>query len=343
MSQAIAWIGDPWQLDAGAPAAAGLTADLPTAGHPAADHLAADGPRRPAPLTRDPLDPRHSGAWGPPAELGVPLDDRGLLLADGLFETLLVEAGHPWRLEEHRQRWRDSAALLELPPPPPTSVLLGLLAEAVARCGADGGVLRLNVSRGGGGRGLDPPVQPGPGAAAGSGPLPGAGPGPRPRFWLSYSPGGPCFEPLRLVLSRLETRNAASLLSRCKNFAYGGSLVARREARARGADDALLASSAGGLCCASASNLLVRLDGRWCTPPLSSGCLPGILRGLALEQGLAVERPLSPEDLGNAEAALLLNSLGCRPVLACEGMALPALSALEAEGLWRELLAGEGG
>jgi branched-subunit amino acid aminotransferase/4-amino-4-deoxychorismate lyase len=152
---------------------------------------------------------------------------------------------------------------------------------------------------------------------------------------------------VRLVLSRLETRNAASLLSRCKTFAYGGSLLARREARARGADDALLASSAGGLCCATAANLLVRLDGRWCTPPLSSGCLPGILRGLALEQGLAVERPLSPEDLGNAEGALLINSLGCRPVLNFEGMALPASSsrqsALEAEALWRELLAGERG
>lgn len=404
MSQVIAWIGDPWQLDAGAPAAAGLTADLPTADHPAADHLAADGPRRPAPPARDPLardsmaqdpatgspstpppsnrppagrasraqasraphwaglpsqgsepndprdqdplssgplapDPLRGGAWGPPAELALPLDDRGLLLADGLFETLLVEAGRPWRLEEHRQRWRDSAALLELPPPPPTSVLLGLLAEAVARSGAASGVLRLNVSRGGGGRGLDPPGQPGPRLGA----RPGAGPGPRPRFWLSYSPGRPCFEPVRLVLSRLESRNATSLLSRCKTFAYGGSLVARREARARGADDALLASSAGGLCCASAANLLVRLDGRWWTPPLSSGCLPGILRGLALEQGLAVEQSLSPEDLGNAEAALLINSLGCRPVLACEGMALPALSALEAEGVWRELLSGERG
>ena len=134
---------------------------------------------------------------------------------------------------------------------------------------------------------------------------------------------------------------SSDLLSRCKTFAYGGSLVARREALSRGADDALLASSAGGLCCASAANLLVRLDGRWWTPPQSSGCLPGILRGLALARGLAAERPLRPEDLLQAEAALLINSLGCRPVLAFEGSALPALSALEAEGFWRELLAGE--
>jgi branched-subunit amino acid aminotransferase/4-amino-4-deoxychorismate lyase len=330
MSQAIAWIGDPWQVGAGAPDAEGLRSQGPPSQGPGAHVAPGQDPPPPGPVG---LDPHASGAWGAPAALALPLDDRGLLLADGLFETLLVEAGRPWRLEEHRQRWQASAELLELPPPPPAQRLLALLAEAVARSGADRGVWRLNVSRGGGGRGLDPPATPGPGLGLGH----------KPRFWLSYSPGGPCFEPVRLVLSRLETRNAASLLSRCKTFAYGGALVARREARARGADDALLASSAGGLCCASAANLLVRLDGRWWTPPLSSGCLPGILRGLALEQGLAVERPLSPEDLGNAEGALLVNSLGCRPVLACEGLPLPALSALEAEALWRALLVGEGG
>ncbi|MFN7900813.1 MAG: aminotransferase class IV [Synechococcaceae cyanobacterium] len=279
------------------------------------------------PCASDPAtcEPGASGAWGAPAALALPLDDRGLLLADGLFETLLVEAGHPWRLEEHRDRWRRAAELLELPPPPPAQRLRELLAEAVARSGADGGVWRLNVSRGGGGRGLEPPPAPGPGARTA-------------RFWLSYRPGGPCFEPVRLVLSRLETRNASSLLSRCKTFAYGGSLVARREARARGADDALLASSAGGLCCASAANLLVRLGGRWRTPPLMSGCLPGILRGLALERGLAVEQPLSTEDLGNAEGALLINSLGCRPVLSFEGTALPGPNRSQAEALWRGLL-----
>jgi RecA-family ATPase len=50
---------------------------------------------------------------------------------------------------------------------------------------------------------------------------------------------------MALVLSRLETRNASSHLSQCKTFAYGGSLLARREARRRGADDAPPARLAG--------------------------------------------------------------------------------------------------
>jgi branched-subunit amino acid aminotransferase/4-amino-4-deoxychorismate lyase len=120
-------------------------------------------------------------------------------------------------------------------------------------------------------------------------------------------------------------------------------LLARREAQRRGADDAVLASSAGGLSCATAANLLVRQDGRWWTPPRSSGCLPGILRGLALAQGLAQEAPLQASELQGAEAALLINSLGCRPVVSFEGQPLTALDPAEAESLWRALLRGSGG
>ena len=274
----------------------------------------------------DPWRGDDPGRWGPPAAQALPLDDRGLLLADGLFETVLVEGGRPWRLAEHRQRCNGAAALLELPELPALERLEALTAAAVARSGASAGALRWNLSRGGGGRGLEPP--------------PAGEPGAGPRFWLSYSPGQPQFAPVRLVLSRLETRNAASLLSGCKSFAYGGALVARREAHRRGADDALLASSAGGLCCATAANLLVRRDGQWWTPPLSSGCLPGILRGLALDQGLAREAPLQAEALRTAEGALLINSLGCRPVASFEGQPLPSPTAPAAEALWRALLAG---
>ena len=66
-------------------------------------------------------DGTGQGRWGTPQTLTLPISDRGLLLADGLFETLLVEAGHAWLLEEHLGRWQSSAALLGLP------LLLGTL------------------------------------------------------------------------------------------------------------------------------------------------------------------------------------------------------------------------
>ena len=300
------------------------------------------------------------GRWGTPAELGVPLHDRGLLLADGLFETVLVQAGRAVLLEAHLQRWRESAAMLAMDAPPDAAALEPLIREAIARAGlnaeAASGALRLNWSRGdGSGRGIDLPADAGD---------PGRGPS-QPhghRFWLQLNPFTPSFTPQTAHISRQERRNGSSRLSRCKTFAYGQAIQARREAREAGAEEALLLSTAGGLSCGAVANLLVRCHGRWLTPPLSSGCLPGVMRGRALALGLAEEAELSWEPLplqaGTAASApataasqrselasqgpwLLLNSLGCRPLRAVDGRQLPHLSAAEAEAFWRQLLAAD--
>ncbi len=259
------------------------------------------------------------GEWGPPGCLGLPLDDRGLLLGDGLFETVLVAQGRPWLLAEHLDRWREGAALLGLPEPPGQAALAPLIGEAIRRGGIPWGALRLNWSRGGGGRGIDLPA---PSAA----PL-------APRFWLQLTAGRPRFAPVRVVVSPTERRHPSSLASRCKTFAYGWAVQARRQARAAGADEALVRNTAGELCCATTANLLLRLAGQWRTPPAASGCLPGVMRGRALALGLIEEAPLAPEDLEAAEAGLLLNSLDCRP-LRLRGPVAGPPALEEARRLW---------
>ncbi len=58
------------------------------------------------------------------------------------------------------------------------------------------------------------------------------------------------------------------------------------------------------------ANLAVRIDGRWWTPPTSSGCLPGGgERGRLVELGLLHERVLRPADLHRAAGLALVNSL----------------------------------
>jgi branched-subunit amino acid aminotransferase/4-amino-4-deoxychorismate lyase len=262
--------------------------------------------------------PSPQGSWGHPDDLALPLSDRGLLLADGLFETLLIEAGQPHLLAAHLERWHRSAALLGLASPPDQARLVPLIAEAVARSGIHSGALRLNWSRGSSGRGLAVPSHSSH------------------RFWLSLSATTPCFESVRVIVSPSETRSATSLLSRCKTFAYGSAIQARRQAEASGADDALLPSSAGGLCCGTSANLLLRRGSRWLTPPLSSGCLPGVMRQQALRHGLAEESPISEQDLASGDGALLLNSLGCRPISQLGSKALPGVS--QVERFWRQLL-----
>jgi len=270
------------------------------------------------------------GRWGTPEQLQLPLADRGLQLADGLFETVWVEGGRPQLLAEHLQRWQRSAALLGMAAPPAAASLEPLLLEAIERAqlasGPGGGALRLNWSRGDQrGRGIDLPQ--GPTTAA------------EHRLWLQLTPCKATFTPLTAMVSRQETRNASSLLSRCKTFAYGQAVQARREAQQAGAEEALLRSSSGGLCCGTTANLLVQRQGRWLTPPLSSGCLPGVMRGRLLELGLVEEAPLVASPAAG-ERWLLINSLGCRPLLRLDGHPLEAWpeAETEAERLWRKLL-----
>ncbi|MCP9850464.1 aminotransferase class IV [Cyanobium sp. Morenito 9A2] len=278
----------------------------------------------------DPSGGPLTGQWGEPGALGLPLNDRGLSLADGLFETVLVEDREPLLLAEHLERWRQSAEWLALPPPPGADQVRALLAEALRRRGHADGALRLNGSRGAAdGRGIELPST----AAESARPAETAS-----RFWLQFNPGVAQFTPVPVLISRLERRNASSLVSRCKTFAYGQAIQARREARAAGAGDALLLSTAGGLSCGTTANVLIQRNGNWWTPPLASGCLAGVMRGRALALGLAAEMDLRTDDLVNADAALLINSLGCRPITAVDGVPLNGPGATEAEAFWRRLL-----
>ncbi|MDB5782960.1 aminodeoxychorismate synthase component I [Caballeronia mineralivorans] len=82
-----------------------------------------------------------------------------------------------------------------------------------------------------------------------------------------------------------------------------------REAEAQGAFDMLFFNERGELTEGGRSNVFVRLDGRWSTPPLGAGLLPGVMRGVLIEELEAEERTLTREDLGRAESLMICNAL----------------------------------
>jgi para-aminobenzoate synthetase/4-amino-4-deoxychorismate lyase len=89
-----------------------------------------------------------------------------------------------------------------------------------------------------------------------------------------------------------------------------------RLARHPGADDVLLVNERGEVTESCTANLAVRLDDRWWTPPLESGCLPGVGRALLVADGTLRERNLRPDDLADADELALVNSLrGWRPAV----------------------------
>lgn len=275
------------------------------------------------------FEPQHAitwfnEEWGQPAELALPLSDRGLQLADGLFETILIHHNRPCLFDAHLRRWERSCELLGMAPPPKRAWLEPLIQKAIHRLGlAQGeGALRLNWSRGDGnqrGIGLDHNA---------------ADPS-RHRFWMTLQTHTPTFGSVRTWISCHEYRQASSLMSRCKTFSYGQSIQVRREAEQRGAEDGLMLSTNGTLCCGSSANLVVQRHGEWLTPPLSDGCLPGVMRGEALKQGLLKEQSLSAEPQPG-DQWLLINSLGCRTISQVNGE--PLTNRGNGETLWRSLL-----
>ena len=275
------------------------------------------------------FEPQHAitwfnEEWGQPAELALPLSDRGLQLADGLFETILIHHNRPCLFDAHLRRWERSCELLGMAPPPKRAWLEPLIQKAIHRLGlAQGeGALRLNWSRGDGnqrGIGLDHNA---------------ANPS-RHRFWMTLQTHTPTFGSVRTWISCHEYRQASSLMSRCKTFSYGQSIQVRREAEQRGAEDGLMLNTNGTLCCGSSANLVVQRHGEWLTPPISDGCLPGVMRGEALKQGLLKEQSLSAEPQPG-DQWLLINSLGCRTISQVNGE--PLTNRGNGETLWRSLL-----
>lgn len=83
------------------------------------------------------------------------------------------------------------------------------------------------------------------------------------------------------------------------------------EARARHphAADVLLVNAAGQITESTIANVAVKLDGAWCTPPVASGCLPGVYRRVLLADGKLRERPIAVTDLERCEGIALVNSV----------------------------------
>lgn len=233
---------------------------------------------------------------------GAPIDDRGLLLGDGLFETILARDGALVMMEAHGLRMQAAAATLDLPFPSLDFLIdaaLGALRQADLQSGR--AAVRLTLTAGSGGRGLDRPLSPAPRLLASAAPAP--------------RPSGP----VSLVLTRVR-RNESSPAARLKTLAYLDQVLARREAQAQGADEALMLNTRGSVACAAAANLFWIVDGRLCTPSLDCGVLDGIMRAQVLAAAAACgldvgEVDQEPDVLDRAEAVFLTSSLiGVRAV-----------------------------
>ncbi len=133
----------------------------------------------------------------------------------------------------------------------------------------------------------------------------------------------PLTTPLRVLLAP-DVTSASDLFLRHKTSIRNRYDAAWRAAEAQGAFDMLFFNERGELTEGGRSNVLVQLDGRWFTPPLSCGLLPGVMRSVLLDdpQWQIEEAVITRDMLARADAIMLCNALrGVMPAV------LPALLA----------------
>ena len=227
----------------------------------------------------------------------VSVRDRGLMLGDGVFETMRVHGGRIFREHHHRLRLMASLSILRFPPIGDVSPWLK---EATRALGTIDGTIRLTVTRGVSSAGWKAPVDARPTVIITAAPLP---PFPAAIYERGLS--------VRIAAGR---RNEHAITAGAKTIAYADSVVALIDAQAAGADDALFLDTEGHLSEATASNLFLCRGGDLFTPPGSCGALPGITRRtimeIAVSSGLTVrEQPLEMSDLTEADEAFLTSSL----------------------------------
>ncbi len=241
-----------------------------------------------------------NGSLVPEEEAKVSVFDRGFLYGDGLFETMRAYRGKVFRLEEHLQRLFHSAQIISLPIPKTLKELEEAVYATLKANKLKDAYLRLTVSRGEGERGLDLPLSPRPNIIIVAKPLPHY-----PKRWYE--------EGLRAVVVK-ERREKDSALSRIKSLNYLPNILAKLEAKEKGADEGIMLNRDGYLTEATVSNIFLISQGKLLTPSLKSGPLPGITRKTVIELAPALklevsEREIKLSELMEAEEAFLTNSL----------------------------------
>ena len=123
-----------------------------------------------------------------------------------------------------------------------------------------------------------------------------------------------------------EARHGAQIFAGTKSLSWSMNLCWLEMAQSRGYDEALLLNEHGNISECTSANIFVAAGGRVFTPPLSSGCLPGITRDVLLHDvevpGIVVEeRDLRLTDLEGADEVFITSTTrNLLPVLEVEGV-----------------------
>lgn len=269
-----------------------------------------------------------NGQFVSEAQAVIPVNDRGFMYGDGLFETVRVAQGRMFRLAQHLERMMRGADFLKIKPPFTPKELQRFAEQLIETNQMTEAILRVTLTRGPGERGYTPNAEGKPTVVM---TLHGAPPLESPVQWS-------------LVTSSFRVL-AADPLSSFKTLNKLTHVMARAQAVAQGADEALLINTNGEVAETASGNLFWVYEDKIYTTPTGRGILPGVTRAVVLEicQALGLltnKRVIKPEALRNSEGIFITQStFGIVPVAMLDGeLVAPSPLVDQIFNAYRELL-----
>ena len=237
----------------------------------------------------------HNESLLPVEKVRLSPGQAGLICGWGLFTTLRIASGEAFAYERHWRRLEKDAAIIQLPMPYTAAKVRVHLHEVIRANKVSEGCARIYlVNNQAGGFWQSDEEQP-------------------PVDLIIYSAALPQHEePVRLTL-REHARHAASTLSGVKSISWLNNVWTVAEANKEGFHEAVLLNERGEVAECTSANIFCVKNGKVFTPPLNSGCLEGVTRGILMEiapeAGVSVvEQTLRPEDLYTADEVFLTST-----------------------------------
>jgi branched-chain amino acid aminotransferase len=215
-----------------------------------------------------------------PEAAKISVFDRGLLYGDSVFETLGTYHGRPFALREHLERLRRSAGLVFIDVPISDEDFAEEIHQSIRSAGNDESYVRAIVTRGSGELGLDPALAVTPQRIVIVTPL--------------HRPARETYERgVKAITYRTQRSTDETAAVGAKIGNYLVAVLATKEAKVEGANEALIVDRSGRLVEGATSNVFLVRGGAVTTPPESAGILPGITRKYVLlaaaQEGIPVE------------------------------------------------------
>jgi branched-chain amino acid aminotransferase len=248
-----------------------------------------------------------NGRFLPDDEAHISIFDHGFLVGDGVYDTLRVRDGKPVFLRAHLARFRDALRRLGYPSIVGKTPWEKIIANLIRRNSFVEAGLRLTVTRGVGGPGLDPRSC---------------------KFPTILVTGRPFIPPTAAQIQRGYTLALVSVQRNCarstppgiKSTSCLNGVLAKMEATAVDADEALMLNDRGDLAEGAVSNIFLVKQHSLVTPRLDGTQLPGVTRAVvcSLARSLKLrvqERRVKPAELRSANEIFVTNALiGVMPV-----------------------------